>query len=434
MDAISKALREMADMEIHLGKTKVVHAQETIHVDKPTVADYSIEEVKKLLTEKCEACGNCYTTVRGLNVHQRQHCDLFRRMDKSEYEVEKVLAARGPAEHRFYLLKYKGYGPEHNKWSPDQWCSCSAKITEFCRENGVAVEDMMPEGPNPLLGKKQGHCYRCIWCNNFYKTSAALKGHHSRKALDPLGCRCKPKSKSGTLSEKAVKRLRRKEAQKNFDHVCMEGTELENVLCFTYLGSNFEADGDCEQDVKIRMAIAKTTFGKLMEIWKAEEISLKQKLRLYSAAVISIVSFGFDTWEMPQKLEDSLRGWNARCLATITGREISQEHRHPTFDLIAKLRARRLKWAGQILRQEPEDSLVHQVLMATAIHDLAAGNKRRSLLMDAAEYNTAEELLALAMDEKGWSERVRQIDPVDHNTATEMVSSSLDAYAEEWDG
>ena len=48
-----------------------------------------------------------------------------------------------------------------------------------------------------------------------------------------------------------------------------------SVLCFTYLGSNFEADGDCEQDVKIRMAIAKSTFGKLMEIWKAEERSLQ---------------------------------------------------------------------------------------------------------------------------------------------------------------
>ena len=56
-------------------------------------------------------------------------------------------------------------------------------------------------------------------------------------------------------------------------------------------------------------------------------------------------------------------------------------------------------------RLEPEDSLVHQVLMATAIHDLAAGNNRRSLLMDAAEYTTTEELLALAADEKGWAER-----------------------------
>ena len=60
---------------------------------------------------------------------------------------------------------------------------------------------------------------------------------------DPLGCKSKPKSKTGTLAEKAVKRLRRKEAQKHFDHVCMEGTELENVLCFTYLGSNLRLMG-----------------------------------------------------------------------------------------------------------------------------------------------------------------------------------------------
>ena len=120
MDAICKALSEMADMEIHLGKTKVMHAQGTIHVEKPTAADCSTEEVERLLTEKCEACGDSFTTVRGLNVHQRQHCDLYRRMDKSEYEVEKVLAARGPVKHRFYLLRYKGYGPEYNKWSPEQ--------------------------------------------------------------------------------------------------------------------------------------------------------------------------------------------------------------------------------------------------------------------------------------------------------------------------
>ena len=105
MDAVCKALRELADMEIHMGKTKVMHAQETIHVEKPLEEDYNTEDVQKLLTEKCEACGAGFTTVRGLNVHQRQHCDLYRRMDKTEYEVEQVLAARGPAEHRPYLLK-----------------------------------------------------------------------------------------------------------------------------------------------------------------------------------------------------------------------------------------------------------------------------------------------------------------------------------------
>ena len=59
-------------------------------------------------------------------------------MDKSKYEVDKVLAARGPGERRFYLLKYKGYGPEYKKWSPAQWYLCSDKIIEFCRAKGLA--------------------------------------------------------------------------------------------------------------------------------------------------------------------------------------------------------------------------------------------------------------------------------------------------------
>ena len=52
--------------------------------------------------------------------------------------------------------------------------------------------------------------------------------------------------------------------------------------------------------------------------------------------------------------------------------------------------------------------------------------------MDAEEYTTAEELLALAADKKGWAARVRHIDPVDHNIAATMVTSSLDASVEEW--
>ena len=56
----------------------------------------------------------------------------------------------------------------------------------------------------------------------------------------------------------------------------------------------------------------------------------------------------------------------------------------------------------------------------------------RPLLVDAGECNTAEELLALAADRMGWAEGVRQIDPVDHNAAAEMVPSPLDAHAEGW--
>ena len=55
----------------------------------------------------------------------------------------------------------------------------------------------------------------------------------------------------------------------------------------------------------------------------------------------------------------SLHDQNSAGITSIT-KVRYDSYESPTFDLIAKLRARRLKWAGQILRLEPEDSLVHQ--------------------------------------------------------------------------
>ena len=52
--------------------------------------------------------------------------------------------------------------------------------------------------------------------------------------------------------------------------------ELENVLSFTYLGSEFEADGDSRHAIEIRMAMAKQQFGKLVEIWTADEIPISK--------------------------------------------------------------------------------------------------------------------------------------------------------------
>ena len=70
--------------------------------------------------------------------------------------------------------------------------------------------------------------------------------------------------------------------------------------------------------------------------------------------------------------------------------------------------------------------------MAVAEHDLIEDKPRRSLLMDAEQYASVEELIALAMDKKSWAMRVKQIDPMDHNTAAAAVNSHLDADAEEW--
>ena len=65
-----------------------------------------------------------------------------------------------------------------------------------------------------------------------------------------------------------------------------------------------------------------------------------------------------------------------------------------------------------MLRQDTKQSLVKQVLLALANHDLEQqNNSRGSLLMDAPGFTTVEELLELAEDTHGWAAEVRKLDP-----------------------
>ena len=243
-------------------------------------------------------------------------------------------------------------------------------------------------------------------------------------------------------------RLRRKEAQKDLGHVIVKGTKLENVLGYTYLGSEVEADGNTKRAIQVRLAIAMKQFGDFMNIWKAEVIPLHQKLLLYSAGVVSRLIHGHETWRLDDKSTATLKSWNARCLATITGNSIADEYRHPTFPLVEKLRARRLRWAGQILRQDASQSLLKQVLTALVQAELDPDSPQNSphldLLMDAPSFTSIEELLALSEDKHAWATAVRNLDPDLSNdmkpmenlkytkVKTEPKNSELDPEAPEW--
>ena len=121
-----------------------------------------------------------------------------------------------------------------------------------------------------MLDKTQGLVDRCACCNQFFKRDQDVKTHQT-KSKQNGGCKMPPLNRSGTLAETALERLRRKQAQEEFDHVVVEGAIIENVLGmvlgFTYVGTNLEADGRSEQDVKIRMALARKQFVSFMDTW-----------------------------------------------------------------------------------------------------------------------------------------------------------------------
>merc|ERR1712216_805274 len=81
----------------------------------------------------------------------------------------------------------------------------------------------------------------------------------------------------------------------------------------------------------------------------------------------------------------SLRGWNARCLARITERSFWEETVDPSFDLVANLRAQRLRWLGHVLRME-ESRWIRRTV--TQMH-----NYDGSIFMDAPAHTGMPDLM-----------------------------------------
>ena len=61
--------------------------------------------------------------------------------------------------------------------------------------------------------------------------------------------------------------------------------------------------------------------------------------RLSLVSLVVVVTHGYETWSIDAKALSSLKGWNAKCLCRITGRDGADEYRHPTIDLPKKLRS-----------------------------------------------------------------------------------------------
>ena len=114
--------------------------------------------------------------------------------------------------------------------------------------------------------------------------------------------RKKPRSRTGTLADKAVQRKKRKEKEAERDHVSINGEEIENVASFEYLGGLIPNDGDDETDVKHRMEIAQSVFSGLFFIWTDHRLTIEMKLRLYICAVCSTLTHACEAWDLTDKV------------------------------------------------------------------------------------------------------------------------------------
>jgi len=72
---------------------------------------------------------------------------------------------------------------------------------------------------------------------------------------------------------------------------------LKCVDKFAYLSSVITNVGEVKADVNTRLAKTATVFRRLENMWTSSSLSLKTKLQLYSAEVVSTDIYASETWK-----------------------------------------------------------------------------------------------------------------------------------------
>ena len=87
-------------------------------------------------------------------------------------------------------------------------------------------------------------------------------------------------------------------AAANSTEIKINGTILENVEHFKYLGSIKASDGTCRKDIVTRIAMAKQRMVQLTNLWKDRSIPTELKMKILKCLVWPIMLYGSETWTM----------------------------------------------------------------------------------------------------------------------------------------
>ena len=143
------------------------------------------------------------------------------------------------------------------------------------------------------------------------------------------------------------------------DKILIGNREVEVVDGFCYLGSLMTTDGSCDREVKARIGRANAAFGTLEKIWKTNGCSLRIKLRLYEAIVLSTLLYGSETWPMTvankKRLDAAHHRWLRRILHIswrdkVTNKSVRERTGQEKAENI--IRKRRLSWMGHVTRMD----------------------------------------------------------------------------------
>ena len=157
--------------------------------------------------------------------------------------------------------------------------------------------------------------------------------------------------------------------------ITIDDYELDAVSQFTYLGSTITDNLSLEADIDKRIGKAGSTLASLTaRVWSSPKLSVKTKMAVYNACVISTLMYGSETWTTYAGQERRLNAIHLRSIRRIL--VISWQDKVTNADVLSRaglptmytlLRQGRLRWLGHVRRMEdgciPKDILYGELAL-----------------------------------------------------------------------
>lgn len=145
--------------------------------------------------------------------------------------------------------------------------------------------------------------------------------------------------------------------------VLVDGIKLEQVKNFTYLGSTLVANGKSEKEIRIRIGRATSALANLDNIWRAKNITLKNKLLLMRSIVMANLLYACESWTVSKKDEQRLRAFEMKTYRRMLGiswkekktnewvnNKIFEICRYEPEGVVEIVKKRKFKYFGHLVR------------------------------------------------------------------------------------
>ena len=195
----------------------------------------------------------------------------------------------------------------------------------------------------------------------------------------------------------------------------VDGKDLEQVKYFKYLGQVVNQEGRNEQEIKIRIAQAKSTFIRMSRILTSKEISFSLRIRLVKCYIYPILLYGSETWtilkESTKRLE-AFEMWVYRRMSRISWKDKVRneevlERLGVERELMQTLKTNKLVYFGHIARH---DCLPKTVLTTIQDGKRKRGRPRRMWTNDIKDWTnrSMSDCMHLAQNRMAWRAVARQ--------------------------